>query len=253
MACQLRIPGVDALRSEENRTGPAFLPATSRDERPHEEMKVAGAVRRIAAALAVTGALAAWLGGDAQAAGHPGRVVTRVPHLALHVEQAAGADLRARGFTVVPEVELYRAIERLGIQENSYRGPTGAGEGASIVGDDDDQVPPPDTRLTAHGMLRDRRDRVVGVWRWSPRVDEVVAGTTPAPVAATSPVAGPAPAHLASPARPARAAAPGPATVAAPLPVAAATRPARPDVFAVAVGPRLLYRRLAYAAPRPAS
>jgi hypothetical protein len=214
-------------------------------------MSVPGGIRRIAAALAGTAALVAWAGGDAQAGGHPGRVAILAPDLALDVEQAAGADLRARGFTVVPEVELYRAIERLGIQENTTAGRRALVRVLRLSATMTIEFPHPDTRLTAHGMLRDRRDRVVDVWRWSPRGDEAVAGTPSVPVAATPPVAGPAPA--ASPARPAlAAAAPGPATVCAPLPVTAATRPAPPpDVFAVAVGPRLLYRRLAYAGAPP--
>jgi hypothetical protein len=215
-------------------------------------MSVPGGIRRIAAALAGTAALVAWAGGDAQAGGHPGRVAILAPDLALDVEQAAGADLRARGFTVVPEVELYRAIERLGIQENTTAGRRALVRVLRLSATMTIKFPHPDTRLTAHGMLRDRRDRVVGVWRWSPRVDDVVGGTTPAPVAATAPVAAAlVAAALAAPG--ARAAeTDGPATVSAPLPVTAATRQAQPpDVFTLAVGPRLLYRRLSYAGAPP--
>ena len=88
-------------------------------------------------------------------------------------------------------------------------------------------------------MLRDRRNRVMGVWRWSPRVDEAVVGTRPHRLWRRHPLHRRHDRPLPPDRQPSR-----------PLPVTAVTGPAPPpEVLAVAVGPRLLYRRLTYAAP----
>ena len=205
-----------------------------------QRMNVAGACRRIAASLAAAGTIAVWAMGGALAAPGPLRVVILAPDLAMDVEQAAAVDLRARGFTIVPEVQLYRAIERLGVDENTAAGRKALIRALRLSATMTIRFPHPETRLTAHGMLRDQRDRVVGVWRWSPRVDEG-APPSPPPLARAAPAPAPAPASAPAPE-------PAPETVTAPLP---ATTPApapyvRPDRFTLAVGPRLLYRRLAY-------
>jgi hypothetical protein len=85
-------------------------------------VSVRGADRRIAAWLGLAGVLVALWGGAAAAAPAPGRVAILTPDLALAAEPAAAAELRARGFSVVPELELYRAIERLAIREDTPAG-----------------------------------------------------------------------------------------------------------------------------------
>ena len=202
-----------------------------------------GAFRRIAAGL-ITGGLLVLAGGPSPGAPRPRRVAILAPDLALAAEQAAAAELRARGFTVVPEVRLYRAIERLAIREHTAAGRRALVRALRLSATMTIQLPDAGTRLTARGLLRDPRDRLIRVWRWSQDLERAPAAPTAlAPPPPAMPPRPPPPTPVTG--------SPVSATITRSLPAAPDGGPRRPEVFALSVGPRLLYRRLAYAGAPP--